>query len=203
VGQGDTGGRIEASGVVSVTGADRDFVITIEDAAGTRTLDIHSSGRSDLSLLDGADVTATLPEVLFSRSALLSDSDGPLYLLDSGGNVADVNALFGREVVGLGELVAEDEDDIYENRYHRIRIAADGGPVELLPGEAAHVEIDGDRWRVAAIAAVESEPAGSSVPLCLAPGRVLSYEMLRVAEAGADEHIIRPETAVPAMSGCR
>jgi hypothetical protein len=204
LGQGDLGEQIEASGVVSVAGADRDFVITIEEAAATRTLSVHSSARSDLLLLDGVVVRATLPESLLTgRSVLLSDRDGPLYILDSGGSAISVNALFGREVVSLGELVAEDEDDVYANRYHRIRIAADAGTVELLPGDAAHLEIDGARWRVAAIAAVESEPAGNEVPLCMAPGRVLSYEMLRVAEAGADERIVRPAAAVPVLPGCR
>ncbi|MCB9743206.1 MAG: hypothetical protein H6741_14290 [Alphaproteobacteria bacterium] len=197
---------VEISGTLSLSGEDGSYPATITDSEGVSLgFTLATPTQADLSDLDGAEVDAQLLIFGFeeNRSLLLSDAEGPLYVLDAGFSAEEVNALFGAEVVSFGAEAAKDRDSTWTWSYTSLRLSTDDGEVELLPGEVTEVLIQGATYRATAIAAYDREARpNAALPGCPVLEDVLSYELQRVEAAGEEDFLSRPEGKEALSVGC-
>ena len=196
---------VSVSGALQVSGEGQDLTLTVGEGEGAMSMDVHSAGRSDLGGLSGLNVTADLLTWGFEsgRSLLLSDEDGLVYALDAGWSLDAVNEALGAERLRWGDEVATDKDGTWSWSYTSLIVATDDGELSLLPGDVANITLDGVPWRLVVVAAYAREARpNAAMPGCPVLDDVLSYELLRLETAGADDVLIRPEGLDPASAGC-
>ncbi|MCB9763334.1 MAG: hypothetical protein H6739_26445 [Alphaproteobacteria bacterium] len=197
---------LDVLGTLSVSGEGQDHTLAIvEPDDGLVTFDVHSPGSSDLALLDGREITASLLPFGFSeeRSLILSDDVGPAYILDAGFSMDAVNTALGSDVVAVGEVLAEDSDDTWSWTYVALDLHTDDGLVTLLPGDVADVRIGGHPWRAVAIGGYDREARPhAALPGCPVLEDLLSYELLRLDAPAQDDVVVRPADLSPAAIGC-
>ncbi|MCK6506931.1 hypothetical protein L6R53_26765 [Myxococcota bacterium] len=198
---------LSLAGALSVSGGDGDWTLQIADPSldPVPTLTVHSPGRADLSTLSGAQVQALLPGDWFAEhySLLLTDAQGPLYVLDMGLHAEQANAAFGEGFVSHGEVVGAEEDETWSTWYTRVVFQTDDGAVQLLPGEVQEIRVGGLRYRAVAIAAWTREPrADAALPGCPVAEELLAYELIRVEQEVEADLVERPQGLAPATAGC-
>lgn len=198
---------VELAGALAVSGSDKDWVLELSspDLDEPVHLTVHSPGGADLAPLAGASVLALLPGDWFAEhySLLLTDEDGPLYVLDMGLHADQTNAFFGDGFVSHGTIHGEDKDNTWKTSYTSVAFDTDSGVVELLPGEVRTITVDGQPYRAAAISAwTRVAREGASLPGCPVAEELLSYELIRIAAEVEPELIVRPDGLDPASAGC-
>jgi len=202
--QGDAFEGMAVSGALSVTGADRDFTLTVADPSGEQSIDLHLPGKSELLSLDGRDVELELSGAGLheERAVFVRDEAGPLFIVDDGWHRDDVEALMGEGFVTWGETVGTTSDDQYDWTYTTALFQTDDGEVALRPGEAQTITVDGVSWRVVAIAAYQVTPHPDAALPCGGIDDMLSYELMRVEAEAPATTIVRPSDATMAHLGC-
>lgn len=176
-----------ASGPATVSGADRDWSLSVDLGDGSLAqIDVHSPGASDLAVLDGKELAVELGSAWGepSRNVSIDDESGPAFLVQitEGGPISD---LFGDTFVAYGELLGssslEDEYGVYAVDSYSARLQTDAGEVEVMPGQPVAVVLDGQTWRVVVHAAFEVTDYPDTMPGCGGGlSSTLSLEMLRV-----------------------
>lgn len=181
---------LTVSGDLSVSGSASDYTLTFQLDGGEPTaVDVHTAAGLDLSALGGRLATAELLTFGFSteRSLILSDDAGPLYVLDAGFSMAEVNAALGAERLQVGEAYATDRDRTWEWAYTQLLVNHDDGVAVLLPGDVVELRLDGALWRVAVLTQYDrTARPNAALPGCPVLEDMLSYELLRVEEAAGD-----------------
>jgi len=202
-----TGGSfdaISASGDLAVTAEGRDFTLTITPAAGPAVeISVHSP-TTNLAKLDGLTVDADVSQsgLHEERSLVISDDGGVVYAADVGQFNDTIVAAFGADFATWGATVATDSDELYDWTYTSAKFQTDDGPVEILPGNAKTVVIAGDTYRIGVIAAYEVEAHPDAALPCGGISDLLSFEMLRIAEAEEPATVTRAAGADLAHNGC-
>lgn len=184
------GGKLQA------TGGGRDYDLAIDEDVRVH---LHTPGAADLASYSGAKVgfvyqastEAAEGQLTTPRALALSDDLGLVYLAVPGPNPPEVGgsqfeAIPLGDRVSLGAFTATVKYDGAEVSEARLHIATDEGTLEIEPGEAATVHLDGGLYRVVAIGAYTTDGGGC------APRSFLSYELLRV-RSGTRERITRPD----------
>lgn len=196
---------VQHQGKLTVAGVERDYQLTIAEAAKPVTLGVHTPGMSDLATLDGRTVTATLEAAGLDgeRSLVLSDDQGAAYLASVGhGLEAETTRLFGSGFARWGDTIGTSRDDSYDWEYTPAVFATDTGDVAVDAGETATLTLRGATWRVAVIAAYKVTPHPDAALPCGGISSLLSYEMLRVEVAPPAVKLVRPSSAKLAHLGC-
>lgn len=204
VGLASSENEVVFSGVLAITGAERDFnleVLQVEGGSFSST--VHSPGMSDLSQLEGLSATLTLtPSGLHGeRSVIVTDGDGPVYVADVGHGV-DADSLFGAGFVSYGETLGTATDESYDWEFTPVVFQSDDGPVAVEPGKTGAITVLGASYRVAVIAAYKVTPHPDAALPCGGISDLLSYELLRVATAAPAVEIVRPADKQLAHLGC-
>ncbi len=203
---GDDGSLQSLSGVLQVTGADKEF--TLQIGAGTEqvAIEVLSPGATPLGSLEGVEASVELTEMgMGGRSLIVSDDTGPLYVgvLGDGMALSAVESHFGADFVRWGDEVGSQTDGTFVWSYAPAVFATDDGDVELSPGEVASIKIDGLEYRVVVSASYEvgTNPDADELPGC-SPESMLGFELLRVAEPVVAATITRLPEATVAYVGC-
>jgi hypothetical protein len=182
--------EMSAGGTATVTGAERDLTVTVTGADEETELAVHTPGMSDLSVVDGADVTVEI----IGGSLVIGDEAGLVYVADDGGGRWRLEEDLGAGFVDYGATISEklDGSDIYT--YTTAVFQGDDGEVEIHPGDSDTVVIDGTTWDVTVIAAYQIRPADPLMGMAACGGTpdILSYEMVRVEQPRDPRTIIRP-----------
>jgi hypothetical protein len=188
---------VDASGVLAVTGQGRDFQLDVD--AGALVIDAHLPGMSNLSTLDGRDVTVAVHRGSWGwggATISIDDASGPVFIAS---NMPGASAS-----IGWGEVVAEEELGGEVWAYTTVTVHHDGGEASLLPGEVIAATIDGARWRVVPIAAyrfVEYTSEGEEAN-CIRSPDALSFEMLRVDAPPSVEPVVRAADLLTGPLSC-
>lgn len=192
---------IECSGVLTVTGSERDFTLTIADPSGDKTFDLHTPGMSDLRTLDGKTVTFSLTAGTSARSVLITDASGPLYLGQMAGGFEGV---MGDDFATAGETIAQKivraENHATIWTWGSEVFKSDDGDVSLEPGEVGAVTRGGQLYRVTLIASYGVQHVGEEVE-CGETG-LGAYEVLRVDTRPAALKLVRPANRGGATRSC-
>lgn len=172
------------------------------------TLHLHLPGRSDLALLDGAEVSVSGGEIDKlggygdARSVSLSDASGPLLVLSTTADGGD--AVFGAGFARPGEEdLGRSRVGDYNLTHHPVVFATDEGEVTVGAGEPTTLTVDGVLWRVVVHAAYAAEhrPALAQ-SYCMGMPDALSYEAVRVESAEAEDLLARPKGERIPEDGC-
>ena len=204
VGLASSENEVVFSGVLAITGAERDFnVEVLQIEGGTFSSTVHSPGMSDLSQLGGLSATLTLTAsgLHGERSVVVTDEEGPVYVADVGHGV-DADSLFGAGFVSYGETIGTATDESYDWEYTPVVFQSDEGPVSVEPGKTASITVLGASYRVAVIAAYKVTAHPDAALPCGGISDLLSYEVLRVASAAPAVEIVRPSDKQLAHLGC-
>lgn len=204
VGLASSENEVAFSGVLTVTGGERDFNVEVLQIEGSNfSSTVHSPGLSDLSTLEGLSGTLTFsPSGLHGeRSVLVTDGEGPVYVADVGHGI-DADSLFGAGFVTYGDTVGTATDASYDWEYTTIVFQSDEGPVAVEPGKTGSITVQGASYRVAAIAAYRVTAQPDAELPCGGISDLLSYELLRVASAAPAVDIVRPADKQLAHLGC-
>ena len=182
--------EMSTGGTATVTGSERDLTVTIVGADEETELAVHTPAMSDLSVVDGVDVTVEI----VGNSLVIGDEDGLAYAADDGSIRWRLEDDLGAGFVDYGATISEtvDGSDIYT--YTTAVFQGDDGEVEIHPGDSATVVIDGTTWDVTVIAAYQIRPVDPLMGMAMCGGTpdILSYEMVRVEEPKEPRTIIRP-----------
>jgi hypothetical protein len=183
---GASSATLEASGGATVTGQGRDFHVDV--GAGALAFDLHLPGMSELSLLDGREVTVAVTRetaaYVEQLTVTIDDASGIAFMAS---NVPGASS-----TIGWGELVAEEEVDGVVWGYTRVAVQHDAGSATPLPGDVVDATIDGAAWRIVPHAAHRVEDASGQESDCILPADVLGFEMLRVDEPVVPGRVDRP-----------
>jgi hypothetical protein len=191
--------EVELSGQVTVDGAGRDLVLTIDGAEEQTEIGVHTPGLSDLTTLAGFDVDVTV----LGDTMIVTDDDGVLYAADAGGSRWLLGDHFGQDFVDHGATIRQVLDGTELYTYTTVVFQTDEGEVEFEPGDTGSIKMDGHDYRVAVIAAYTVDETAPIAVMCGGTPPVLSYEMLRVAESVEPNIVERPEGLEMArLAGC-
>lgn len=200
------------AGPVTVSGAVGDPVLTIASDAGDTTLALHLPGRSDLSALDGHDLTIAFPGgdewAVFGQDAFsIVDEAGPVFVAQVVGHAPDAaDGLLGDGFARYGDKVGYDEKGSRSFHVRSAVFQTDDGPVEALPGEVHAITVAGVDYRLVLVASYETDELTDtwSASKCIGPPSALSFELLRVDAPADDETLIVRDAALePALGpGC-
>lgn len=190
-------GDVVAEGalVVTTSGVNQAFTV------GETSFTLHSPGSSDLAATAGASVQATVAwDWMLPASLKLTDEFGALYVFEGG-----VGDAFGEFDVSFGaELGSMVDDQDYRRTFTTLVVATDDGPVELTPGDARGVTVNGVAWQFTAIAAygISTIPGGEYTD-CGGETSILSYEAVRVPVLPEPRQLTRPDgLEMASYSGC-
>jgi hypothetical protein len=203
----EEGGAIQASGTLAITGQDREYTLSVTpEGAATIDIALHSPALSPLAALHDKAVEVELgPAEMGGRSLAIRDEAGPVYVATAGdgSGVELAEKALGAGFATWGAEVGTETDGTFVWSYKKAVLAGDGGPVEVLPGEVATVEVDGATWRVVVIASytVGTNPDADALPAC-SPEDMLAFEALRVEAAAEEEPVRRLADAQVAYIGC-
>jgi hypothetical protein len=211
--------NLDLSGVLSVTGSDRDFAFGVVDAVqGEIHLDVHSPGMADLTTLHGRTVSIHMPAapsyMPTVRSVLVTDEKGPLYVGDAGygflvdGSGYGLDLPFGTDFIRFGEPVATVYEDLganssgYEEKgYGPLIFKTDKGDVSVAVGEVTSIAVGGALYRVSVIGSIKVQYHTDEEVNC-GEGSTISFEMLRVDAAPSPLKLTRPPHLDPVALGC-
>lgn len=148
---------------------------------------VFTSVGVDFTALDGSNATLLASEPSSydyderQNLALLDGQSRPSYL--AARETRFVEDVFGRPIVALGELQAEDRSRQWILSFWALRFHGDEETVELMPGEAALLRIDGrDWWALVHSAVTASENRRHDLADCIDYGgwrQMLSFELRR------------------------
>lgn len=201
------------AGLLGVSGTPLDPQLHLTREAGDIDVSLHMPGSSDLTWLDGATVTLSLPpddvhDRWTARPFIIADADGPALVAQLVGHAPDAaDDVFGSGFVRYGAEQGYDERGSRAFHTRSVIVQTDEGPLEVLPGEVHGIQVGGDDWRFVLIAAYEvDEPSGrwNAAPKCMGPPDAMSFEMVRLSLAeDGESQLLRPDDAEPAMGqGC-
>lgn len=198
-----------ASGLASVSGADRDWsIVFVGEDEVTTTLGLHLPGGSDLSAYDGQSLSVDLGWAWGddSRWIGISDEDGLALIVQPNHLQGPAADTFGLDFVGYGDEIStgklSDEYGTYKVSYRYARFQTDDGPVDVLPGEPFEARIDGQDWRVVVHASFEVTDKPKDMPGCGGGiSDTLGYEMQRLDEAAEPSLDLRLRDAGAEMAG--
>lgn len=203
----DNGNAIEASGALSITGKDREYTLVVTPESGDAIdIELHSPALSPIGALHDKDVQIELsPAEMGGRSVAIHDEAGPVYVATAGdqSGAALADKVLGAGFASWGDAVGTQTDGTFVWTYNKAVLAGDDGPVEVLPGEVATVEVDGATWRVVVIASytVGTNPDADQLPAC-SPEDMLAFEALRVEAAPEEAPVTRLAGVDVAYIGC-
>ena len=190
------GGNYVFTGDLSASGADRDYALSVSDAAGSLfDAELHSPGDLDLSALDGHAGTVTIyPDWTGAHAELvaITDEDGLRYVANRGMSGGDLDTWFGADFATYGAELGTSRDQNFDWTYHTVSFQTEEGAVEIAPGEVDTITVAGALWQVVVIASYDRElrPKGSESD-CGPPEDLISYEMIRVPERVAPTSMSR------------
>lgn len=181
----------EATGTTAVTGSDRDWILAVRGAdEGVSSIAVHTSGASDLSGLDGEDLTVTLGGAWGSdtRTLAIVDTAGPVFYGQPELGYGPAFDAFGADFVAFGDEIGtgtmEDDYGEYTVSYRKAVFQTDDGAVEAFAGEPFEANVSGVTWRIVVHASFEVTKFPEAMPGCGGgTGTTLSFEMLRVVES--------------------
>ena len=190
---------------LTITGSGQEYTITTRDEQkGPLVLQLHSPGFNDItSMTDrvGSVNIAPSDSPGWPRTLVITSDTGGAYIADVGNGTQEVDAAFPWHVVDFGKARQTVEDDDGVTRYFDLVVHADDGDVSFLPGEVDYVTIGDEIWRFTAVAAYQREPV-DDVGDCPQVDDVLSYEFLRLPEAGTAEKLRRAAGTEVAALNC-
>ncbi|APR79247.1 Hypothetical protein A7982_04594 [Minicystis rosea] len=195
------------SGKISVSGSERDFTLAVDASGQQSSITVHSPGASPLAKLAGDAMEIETTEGGFAGPSLfVADADGPAYMgvFGDGAAITAAESRLGKGFVRSGDEVASETDGIFVWSYRKAIFKTDDGDVAMSPGEVKMLHFNGATWRAVVIASyqVDTNPDADALPGC-SPESLLGFELLRVAEAIADQTPIhRLDKVEPAYAGC-
>lgn len=200
----------EASGVASISGADRDWTLALEDeSAAVSTLTIHVPGGSDLSLYDGVALSISLGNAWGddTRTVALSDEAGLAFIVQPDLGYGPAFDAFGSGLVDYGDEIAtgtvSDDYGQYEVSYRMARFQTDEGAIDALPGEPFEALLDGTTWRIVVHASFEVTESPDTMPGCGGgTSSTLSFEMQRVEAASLEPRSRAPGAGMAGQHHC-
>ena len=189
-------------GLATVDGDAKDWTLSLADTElGSQELTMHVPGQSDLSTLDGRELSIEL-EWSLTPTAVVSDAEGLVFASVAGDNHPDVVAALGSDFISFGEEAGSVQEgtDRWSLRY--AVVSTDEGTLELLPGEAEEITVDGTSWRVVVHAAYQVEPGPLSYHPCGFAPDMLTFEVLRLDAPAASELIGPSSSRELPLAGC-
>lgn len=196
------------SGALTVTGAERDFVLSVGAAGATTAMNVHTPAASPLADLAGDDRTLEIVNEGFGSgpSLFVADAAGPVYVAVAGDGVAIQAAeeRFGAGFVRSGDEVGSQTDGTFIWSYRKAVFKTDTGDVALSPGQVKTLSLGGSLYRAVVIISYEAStnPDATELPGC-GPESLLGFELIRVAtpvSAASDLHRLAGLEA--AFAGC-
>lgn len=190
-----------ATGVLAVERSAGDSSVDLTLAIDDVSIAVHSPTGADLSDFVGAEVTAAVRgEWMIPTSLSVRDDAGLVYLVESGAGdaFAAVGVAYGEE---LGQIV---DDADYQLTFRALDVSTDDGVVSVKPGQVVTIHLDGATYRFGAIAAYEVDTIpGGMYSDCGGESPMLSYELVRIAEAQTFPELKRPAGLDMALyNGC-
>ncbi len=149
------------AGLLGVSGTSLDPQLHLTRETGDIDVALHMPGSSDLTWLDGATVTVSLPpddvhDRWTARPFIIADAEGPALVAQLVGHAPDAaDEVFGSGFVRYGTEQGYDERGSREFHTRSVIVQTDEGPLEVLPGEVHGIQVGGDAWRFVLIAAYE------------------------------------------------
>lgn len=182
-------------GLATVTGADRDWVVSVDLGEGaSESVTLHLPGASDLSALDQQALVVDLENVWGSNprdlaiSTPAGDEPGEALFLVQVHDRGFASERFGENFVAYGaekgEAAVTDDYGDWKVMYHDVVFQTDNGEVSATPGTPVDLTLQGDRWRVVVHTAFEVTKTPDALPGCgggLAD--TLSFEMRKVQDS--------------------
>jgi len=200
----DAEDEITLNGMLQVSGSERDFTLSLNDGETDHSIEIHTPGELDLSVLSGIEASATLSYMGLhgERSMAIQDESGPAFLSVVDHTDAVATHAMGANFATWGDTVATDSDSEYNWTYTTALFETDEGAVELLPGESDTITVDGASYQVAVVAAYKVEARPRAALPCGGIGDMLSYELIRVDAPSEAMQVERATGLEMAHSGC-
>lgn len=196
-------GPWEESGLLRVSGAERDWSLTLEGEEEAWALEVHSPAVTDLSRFADAPLTLSVTPAgdgTPAGLALFDDTDLVWALWGAQANEAVVDR-FGEEFVHHMQNVHRSEEDGVERRWLTPVFPSDRGEVAIDAGSADDLSIDGLLWRVTVIAAyTEQSLEEGATSKC--GGGLVSLEIERVETETGPVRLERPADAEMAARSC-
>lgn len=175
------------SGAVAVTGADRDFVLSVSAPGGTTALNVHTPAASPIAAVAGEARTVEVMNEGFGSgpSLFVADDQGPVYAAVAGDGVAlqAAEERFGAGFVRYGDEVGSQADGTFIWSYRKAVFKTDDGDVALNPGQVKSIRLGGTLYRAVVITSYQAStnPDATELPGC-GPEDLLGFELFRVAE---------------------
>lgn len=187
-------------GEAGVEGSDKTWTVSIDGEA----LELHVAGASDLSILDGIELTAEVSERDWSenRTVAISDAEGLVFANALSSDESAIVDALGADFIEWGDEVGSTTDELYRWSYRYAVLHADDGEVEVLPGEATVVEVDGVSWRVVVHASYQVESHPDAALPCGGISDLLAFEVLRLESPEEGSLVTRPQDLEVAHAGC-
>jgi hypothetical protein len=196
-------GPWEESGLLRVTGAEREWSLTLEGEEEAWALEVHSPAVTDLSrFADTALTLSVTPSATGAPSGLaLSDDVDLVWALWGADRNEAVVDRFGDEFVYRMHNIHRSEEDGVERRWLSPVFPSDQGEVVIDAGGADDLWIDGLLWRVTVIAAYTERPLEEGAT-SKCGGGLLSFEIERVEAETGPVRLERPADAEMAARSC-
>lgn len=176
-----------AAGLASVSGADRDWTLTLAAPdGGLATVTVHAPGRSDLSMLDGHELGVKLGGAwgADTRDLEIDDDGVAVFYGQPFIEYGPASDAFGADLVAFGDetgtgSISDDYGD-YEVSFRTAVFQTDDGAVEVNPAEPFLATIEGGTWRVVVHASFTVTKFPDAMSDCGgATFTTLSFEMVR------------------------
>jgi hypothetical protein len=203
-----SGAVAKTSGTLTVTGADRDYVLTLAGSGTPLGIKVHTPGASPLAKLAADSMTIETTEGGFGGPSLfVADGAGPMYVgvFGDGSGLADAEARLGKGFVRRGDEVASETDGTFVWSYRKAIFKTDSGDVSVDPGDVKTIVLNGTTWRAVVIASYETgtNPDATELPGC-GPESMLGFELFRLATPPAvvEAPRRRLSSATVAFAGC-
>jgi len=189
--------RQDLGGVITVSGTAPNLTVNINTDNGGTEVTVKAPGLPDLSAIEGIEGMLSLAEdpLTDKLSVMISDAEGPLYLLETVDAGPLTTSAFGPGFAGGGGSLGDVGVGLDTLTLYGIDISTDDGVVELFPGEPQEILVDGVSYRAVVVASFSR--FFNAQPTCnFLIEDIRSFELTRVEAGTADlTPLTRPEGA--------